>query len=79
MRGLAARLRRLERALDAGEAGRMVVVEAPGGEGLEERVRAALAAGGIVPDPADILVVLRHFGDPDWPARLVVVHPVGRR
>lgn len=78
MRALAARLRRLERALD-NKAGRMVVVEAPGGGGPEGRVRAALAAGGVAPAPADVLLVLRRFRDEDGPARLAAVHPVGRR
>jgi hypothetical protein len=58
------------------------VVEAPDGEGLAGRARtalAALAAGGITPGPADTLVVLRRFRDPDGPARLVAAYPLGRR
>jgi hypothetical protein len=78
MRALAARLRRLERCLGAGETARMIVVEAPNGEGLAERARAVLAASGITPSPVDMLVILRRFHDPDGPARLVAVHPLRR-
>ena len=79
MRAIEARLRRLEAGLVPPRAARLILVEAPAGEHLQERAHAALAAEGIIPRADDLTVTLKLYGDPDGPGRLISAEPMMKR